>query len=286
MGASNFPRITLVKSVLHLTEFSEASENAFAHALVVALFQETKFTIVHVGGRGLAGNEWTKFPVVRTTLEQWGLLEKDSPRSAVFDKLAIRVKKVELEKRNPVSAILEYLKNSSADLIVLATEGRKGLPQWIQPSIAEKLARRSKTMTLFVPNEARGFVSLEDSVLTLRNILIPVDHNPSPQSAIQIAYRASKIMGDTTVQITLIHASESTEMPAIDLPEDPSWSWNRVHKRGEVVDEIIKEANRLSTDFIAMMAEGHNGFLDVLRGSVTEQVLRQAPCPVLAVPNA
>lgn len=70
------------------------------------------------------------------------------------------------------------------------------------------------------------------------------------------------------------------------LPEDPSWSWNRVHKRGEVIDEIIKEANRLSADLIAMMTEGHNGFLDALRGSVTEQVLRQSPCPVLAVPKA
>ena len=286
MRASNFSRISLVKSVLHLTDFSEASENAFAHALVVALFQETKFTIIHAGGKGLAGNEWTKFPVVRSTLEQWGLLEKGSPRSAVFDKLAIRVKKVELEKRNPVSATLEYLKNSSADLIVLATEGRKGLPQWIQPSIAEKLARRSKTMTLFVPNKARGFVSLEDGELTLHKVLIPVDHNPSPQAAIQIASRAAKILGDTTVQITLIHVGESKEMPLMHLPEDPSWSWNRIHKRGEVVDEIIKEANRLSADLIAMMTEGHNGFLDALRGSVTEQVLRQSPCPVLAVPKA
>jgi nucleotide-binding universal stress UspA family protein len=33
-----------------------------------------------------------------------------------------------------------------------------------------------------------------------------------------------------------------------------------------------------------MATEGHEGILDALRGSVTEQVVRRAPCPVLAVP--
>ena len=110
MCASNFPKPSLIKSVLHPSDFSEASRNAFAHALAMALFQETTFTIVHVGGNILAGHEWTKFPSVRSALEQWGLLAKGSPRSAVFDKLAIRVKKVDLQDRNPVSAILEYLR--------------------------------------------------------------------------------------------------------------------------------------------------------------------------------
>jgi nucleotide-binding universal stress UspA family protein len=33
-----------------------------------------------------------------------------------------------------------------------------------------------------------------------------------------------------------------------------------------------------------MATEGHQGFLDALRGSTTERVLRGALCPVLAVP--
>ncbi len=37
---------------------------------------------------------------------------------------------------------------------------------------------------------------------------------------------------------------------------------------------------------IAMTTHGHDGFPDVLRGSVTDQVLRGAPCPLLAVPAA
>jgi nucleotide-binding universal stress UspA family protein len=34
-----------------------------------------------------------------------------------------------------------------------------------------------------------------------------------------------------------------------------------------------------------MATQGHHGVLDALRGSVTERVLRRAPCPLLAVPE-
>jgi nucleotide-binding universal stress UspA family protein len=33
-----------------------------------------------------------------------------------------------------------------------------------------------------------------------------------------------------------------------------------------------------------MATEGRHGFLDAVRGSTTERVLREAGCPVLAVP--
>ena len=39
-------------------------------------------------------------------------------------------------------------------------------------------------------------------------------------------------------------------------------------------------------DLIAMTTAGHQGFLDALRGSTSERVLRHAPCPVLVVPTA
>jgi nucleotide-binding universal stress UspA family protein len=46
----------------------------------------------------------------------------------------------------------------------------------------------------------------------------------------------------------------------------------------------VDDATEQPADLIAMATEGHKGFLDVLRGSTTERVLRDARCPVLAVP--
>jgi hypothetical protein len=34
---------------------------------------------------------------------------------------------------------------------------------------------------------------------------------------------------------------------------------------------------------VVMATQGHHGFLDALRGSTTERIVRHAACPVLAV---
>ncbi len=284
MSWFDIQKMPLVESVFHPTDFSKTSENAFAHALAIACLRRAEFTILHAGGKKLTRKEWMDFPAVRTTLERWGVLEEGSPRSAVFETLGVDVKKVDAIESNPLTACLDYLEQNPTDLIVLAADGRKGLPRWIRSSVAERLARRTKTMTLFVSSASRGFVSLEDGELSLRRILIPVDHHPSPQAAIQFATWAARILGDDTVEITIIHVGDSAEMPDLDLPEDTSWSWNKLHRRGEVVAEIITAAREISPDLIAMVRRGQEGILDALRASTTEQVLRQAPCPVLAVP--
>ena len=75
--------VPLVASVLHPTDFSPASNRAFAHALAIALIRQTELTILHVGPEKGPNVKWTEFPPVRKTMEQWGLLEPASPRSAV-----------------------------------------------------------------------------------------------------------------------------------------------------------------------------------------------------------
>jgi nucleotide-binding universal stress UspA family protein len=284
LSASNVPELPFVESVLHPSDFSEASESAFAHALALALLRRTRLTILHVGGRGLDRNVWRGFPAVRGTLERWGLLEKGSPRSAVFEELAVRLEKVALKSRNPVDAMLAYLEERPTDLIVLATRAREGTPRWIQRSVSLPLARRSHTMTLFVPEGGRGMVDRANGKLTLSRILVPVDHRPAPHAALQLAERAA-MMAEGTTEITLLHVGEKP-LPPLELPDDPRWSWNTVHREGKVVDEILAAAEDRAADLIIMVTEGHHGVFDALRGSTTEQVVKKAPCTLLAVPTA
>ena len=72
-------------------------------------------------------------------------------------------------------------------------------------------------------------------------------------------------------------------MPTFNLPEDVQFRLNHIHRNGQVVDEIIAVANEISADLIVLPTRRRNGFLDVLRGSISKQVLQSAPCPVLAV---
>lgn len=280
MKQSEFINMPFVQSVFHPSDFSEASQNAFHHALALALMGETRFTILHVGG---SRDSWTNFPSVRSTLEKWGLLEKGSSRSAVFEELKIRVEKIHLGGMNPFGATLGYLKEHPTDLIVLSTEGREGLPRWLKPSVAERLAQKSKTMTLFVPAGAGGFVSAKDGSLSLKKILVPVDRFPDPLPALEYATRAARLTPQA-VEIILCHVGDAATMPSVDLAENPAWIWKKIFVKGGVMEEIIKAAHTHKADLIVMATAGHEGILDAMRGSVTEQVLRQSPCPLLAVP--
>jgi len=61
--------------------------------------------------------------------------------------------------------------------------------------------------------------------------------------------------------------------------------WKKVNRNGAIAEEILSVAHEESADIIMMATEGHHGVLDALRGSVTEQVLHQANCPLFAVPS-
>jgi nucleotide-binding universal stress UspA family protein len=52
---------------------------------------------------------------------------------------------------------------------------------------------------------------------------------------------------------------------------------------GSAVEQVLSHAEQLPADLIVMGAHGRSGFERFVLGSVTEKVLRKAPCPVLTV---
>lgn len=54
-------------------------------------------------------------------------------------------------------------------------------------------------------------------------------------------------------------------------------------REGTPFYEIIQFAKEQDIDLIVMGTHGHGGLVHVLLGSVTEKVVRKAPCPVLTV---
>ena len=60
-------------------------------------------------------------------------------------------------------------------------------------------------------------------------------------------------------------------------------TWHKVVEGG-VVHEILGRARSWPADVVVMGTHGRGGFERLVLGSVTEKVLRKAPCPVLAVP--
>lgn len=272
----NFDRI------FHPTDFSPASAVAFAHALKLALLSQGRLTILHTEAAGETDHR-AEFPKVRQTLERWGLLPENSSKGDIAA-LGLEVEKIATARQEPVTSILHYLRRHPHDLIVLLTHQHDGLERWIHKSTAEPVARRSGEMTLFIPQRTDGFVALENGAVRLRQILIPVDEQPRPQAAIAAAMTLAEITGRGPVAFTLLYVGSQDDFPHLKLGGREGWVWKRIIREGSVVPQILRTADELRADLIVMTTQGHHGFLDALRGSTTERIVRGANCPVLAVP--
>lgn len=271
-----------IESVFHPSDFSAASEVAFVHALKIALAAQADLNMLHATDD--SQNDWHDFPGVRETLERWKLIPPNSPKSAVAN-LGIEVRKVVKVDRDPVHAATEFLRTYRADLIVLAVRQHEGRMRWLQKSIGKPLARAAGQMTLFIPHGTDGFVSRADGSVSLRNVLVPVAATPRPQPAIEAVRRLVRSLPKADGTVTVLHVGAESAAPAVKLPDDtPGWQWKRVAVPGEPVEVIVKTAESISAGLIAMTTDGPEGFLDALRGSISERVLRKANCPVLSLP--
>jgi nucleotide-binding universal stress UspA family protein len=269
----------VIRHVVHPSDFSEASRRAFAYALKTTLIAKGKLSLIHETED--EQRDWSDFPGVRETLARWGILPADSPPEAL-EHLGIDVAKIIGSGSDPVAGVLGYLEQHGADLIVLATQ-QKGF-DWLRKSVAEPVARKSGEMTLFVPATGRSFISEEDGSVSLRRILISAAETPSSYPAILAAARLVRQLKCEEGRVTVLHVGDKDL--DVKTPRVAGWGWRRVRKSGNVIDVILETAQKEETDLIVMSTDGRNGFLDALRGSHSERVLRQAPCPLLAIPES
>lgn len=66
-------------------------------------------------------------------------------------------------------------------------------------------------------------------------------------------------------------------------PPDSSIRVEHLLEQGHPATEILRMAREAHADWIVIGTHGRTGLLRLLMGSVAEEVLRGAPCPVLAV---
>jgi nucleotide-binding universal stress UspA family protein len=141
--------------------------------------------------------------------------------------------------------------------------------------------------------------------LKLERIVLATAHevpDPALDAAIAIAARAG-------ARLDIFHAVDSQPVEPVDLDEKerrthaffelaearlrqeleaagtgtssvPIIEHTRV---GRPSDEVVSFAEENGADLIVVGTHGRRGLLGLIRGSVTESVVRRAPCPVLAV---
>jgi len=144
-------------------------------------------------------------------------------------------------------------------------------------------------------------------VIEFKQIICPVDFS---ESSVQALAYAAALARWYDAQLTVLHVVPTfeaiqlrgtlvepvrtvTPMPREQVLEQMRRSLNLadlssratpVAESGDPQATIIEQALSRKADLIVMGTHGRRGFKRLLLGSVTEAVLREAPCPVLTVP--
>jgi nucleotide-binding universal stress UspA family protein len=267
----------LLRTIVHPTDCAPASFAAFTHALRIALETKGRLVILHFlqdrAGEGWQNpREW-----LRHTFEQWGYLDRGRRLEDIDIRLGMQIENVAIHHAGaPSDQVVHYLNQHACDLVILPTHAREGIDRLLKGSIAETIFREAKIATLFVPHHARGFVDQITGDFRLRRVLIPIDGSPNPYRAMDSAQALAKLLTGANVEADLLHVGSRR-------PDIGSSTGQIILRHGNVVQTILDASDEYDVDLICMPTAGRHGVLDAIRGSTTERVLRNAPCPLLAV---
>ena len=149
----------------------------------------------------------------------------------------------------------------------------------------------------------------------MKHILVPTDFSAASKAAFRHAREQVEHLGNAQTKVTLVAVLEDL-MPAsvqfefgmtfIDtkglLDEAERQSTKKIAELGEkffsglnvethvlravhpVHTEIVDFVKKNKVDMIVMATHGRTGMRRLILGSVTEKIVREAPCPVLVVP--
>lgn len=265
------------KSIIHPTDLSFSSQDAFAHALRIAVAARGVLHLVHIAGSDEDDpDEWDRFPHVREMLARWRMIDASASRREACEALGVNFIKASVESRSPAAGVAAYVERHLCDLMVMMTHDRTGLERWLEDSIAEDAVQESRLPALFLREDQKGFVDRETGAMSLNTVLMPVEASVPPLDAFRHIADFAHAM-NPAADVMLLHVGE--DLPIFDglLPHIEL-------RQGPVIETILAYAKEIKADLIAMPTQGRRGLLDALRGTTTERVLHEAPCPVYAAP--
>jgi nucleotide-binding universal stress UspA family protein len=216
----------------------------------------------------------------RTTLENQ---IRDLAQRLLGPDLPLTVSVVE---GHAVDVILEYLRKSPPDLVVMGSHGRSGVQRLLLGSVAEYIAREARCPTLIV----RG-PEIPEGQDRLNRVLCPVNLAGASQVCAAVASTLAEKLG---AELSVLQAVEEDALPE-DVAHQRLCQWiseglrshchvSEIALKGDAAEQIILYARREEIDLIVLGAR-RRPFLEFSTlGRTTERVLRHGSSSVLLVP--
>jgi nucleotide-binding universal stress UspA family protein len=209
--------------------------------------------------------------------------------------------------------IVDYAEKENVSLIIMATHGRTGIKRWALGSTADKVVRSAKCPVWLV----RANVDVPRKV-KLGKLLVPLDGSKQSETVLaHIESLASKLKAKVTLLHVVVppyHVYPVAELagyysgggivkvPYSEKELKPLKAGAREYLQkvsskltgqgittnykvrvGHAGEEIIKTADEMGADVVAMSTHGESGFSRWEHGSIADKVLHAGNTPLLLV---
>jgi len=285
--------------ILFAADFSVNSEEAFRTACSVATENASRIFVLHVDEPYLVPEEPVYFG------QQAVQYRAVPPDKSEVEAIKRRMREVyttdraidlvyETREGDAAQEILRMAEEIDSDLIVMGTHGRTGLSGLLAGSVAIAVLRGARCPVLALRAGERPRETAE-----VRVILHPTDFSVDSEAALQVARSLARDHGARLIILhvaTLDVFSDGTAAAEIDngvyrealddlrrriSGPDLKHPVETLLSRGFAAEGIIESAKNVGCDLIVMGTHGRTGLTRLLMGSVAENVLPRADCPVL-----
>jgi nucleotide-binding universal stress UspA family protein len=274
--------------ILHPTDYSEGSRQAFELACQIARDGGNRLMVMHVAepvwvsSSGMASLP----PLPKGYRDSWeSRLRLMLPRDP-----AVPIEH-RLEEGNIAAAILRVAEEIPCDLIAMSGGERTWLGQLLKGHISREVERGAPCPVLRL-NTQKIRSSRSRDMFEFKTIIHPTDFSEPAMYAFGLARTLARA---SDCQLLVIHVTsverfrnrrqrwEMYESLRRLTTADPNVRMRHLLLVGDASSEIVSSASQLDGDLIVMGTNGRTGLKRLLLGSVARVVRRDANCPVLTV---
>ena len=285
-----------IDRILLPTDFSETARRALSFAAHLAARHGATLHLLHVHG---PSDDWAQPPGVESPTTQDELAEcARRAAEGLGDPTATEGHDLSLvrdtvEATSVRDAVVDYAAGHDVDLIVMGTARRRGLQTLFPQSTASGVVRHAPCPVLTVLDEPDIVPGPID------RIFVPYDFSEHATQAVRYGEALADVYG---ADLSIVHVMQELMVPMEYEVEVPDVDRDEVRARAESALEdvsdrehrvfvtsghparrIVELAEDNQADLLVIATHGRTGLRRMLLGSVAEQVIRQAPCPVFAV---
>jgi nucleotide-binding universal stress UspA family protein len=264
----------LIKKILVTTDGSPESESVFSAIMPIVSAYAPEVSVLYV----IEDPEESFTPPARLA-KACGALRAGNVNASL-----------ELREGLPSEEILHAAREKKVDLIAMSTHGRGGVARLIAGSVAEEVLRKARVPVLVT----RPGTQVHD----WKRIAVALDGSARSEAILPEAARLARRMGAALELLHVIHpvvVAAAGETPVVLPPPDPmpylKGVLDRLANEGMPAHAVILEGGTSQVilhhlevsgaSLLCMTTHGRTGLTRILLGSVAEEILRKAPCPVL-----